>query len=1227
MTIMTMRKTGPGARSSLCRVNSWVLICLCAITSFVLSASLSAWAQSTVGTGSIQGTVTDQTGAVVPSAKVTITNKATAAMIHLTASSAGNYSSGPIQPGDYEVRVEGKGFKTMSLPVTVQVGNTATANLQMQLGQESQVVEVQGSTIAVNTEQSTVQGVLTIDQIENLPVNGRNFLDLAQLEPGVQIQEGSTFDPTKNGFSSISFQGRFGRTARIEVDGVDVSDETVGTTTQNIPASAIQEFQLSQSSLDLSTELTSSGAVNVTTRSGSNAIHGEGFGYFRGNQIAAALPGPTAPPFQRDQFGGNLGGAVIKDKLFWFLDGERTKQDLDAAEPFGGPFAALNTTLTDPYREFNTDERVDWNVKGNTRAFYRFNFDQNRGVRPFGSASSLQGFSNADHTATHVAGIDFNTGSFSHSIRFEYLKFRNGIGDGTSSIAAGFDNPIPGLGINIGAPVNGTCVQSGGGDYCGGPNLLAPQQTIQSDHQVKYDGSKVYGKHVIRYGMAFNHLQGGGLAAFFTFPQVGTPTDCLTSSPACPTSIDPTAYPALVVSLGNGIGFSTAKPAFGFPGGGLGPDNRFETYVGDAWKIRPRLSLSFGLHYVHDTGRVDSDLGPLPALNAFGPGLGNQVRTPGDDFGPQVGFAWDVAGTGKTVVRGGGGLFYENSIWNNVLFDSPARIPKGIFASTPQVCTNGVPQPFIWPSAVTLGQSVPGGVVVTTSSGALEVQPAAGVCGGIISSVAPEILALSTAYKSAAASNISLQPNGGFAGTNLAAPNAFGLDLFNPNYRTPRSYQMNIGFQHEFRPGTVLSADYIRNIGEHALMVLDPNHSGAARSFNLTNATAARDAAQVANGCSTGPNQATCMINSTVASGGTTPLGISGAQSAYSVAGLDSNIAVTAGFPCPFCAFPGTDGASGVNDGKLGALAMLYPVGRSVYNGLQISLKQQVRNPIRGVKSSSFQFSYSLSKFISEVQDQDFVNLATDNDNPLQYIGPNALDRTHQFSFGGTFDLPFFTRLSLIGHFYSPLPQNLSLPQVTSGGEIFATDWIGAGYQSGEGGLPVPGTNLGQFQRGTNIGNLQNLINNYNTTSAGSLTPAGNALVTNGVMSSADMTALGWVMPSLASVAPGAVGFDWLKSFDFKASWPIKIKERLTIEPSASIFNIFNFANEFLPGNLPGGLLGTLGPGGPNGTLSPGTIGGVTPGANLTPFRATFQSGTYALGAPRQFEFGLRFSF
>src|SRR6202521_6212739 len=277
---------------------------LLVLVTILLSFSTSLLvAQTAGGTGSIVGNVTDPSGAVVSDAKVVITNTATNQSIGLTSNSAGSFNSGALSPGNYKVQASAKGFSTVNQTVGVQVGNTATVNIKLPIGQESQIVEVQGSVVAVNTEQAEVQGVLTSAQIENLPVNGRNFLDLAQLEPGVQIQDGETFDPTKVGYSSISFGGRFGRTARINVDGVDISDETVGTTTANIPASAIDEFQLGQSSLDLSQDLTSSGAVNVTTKSGTNNLHGEAFGFIRDHSFSANAPGGHHYPDQREQFG------------------------------------------------------------------------------------------------------------------------------------------------------------------------------------------------------------------------------------------------------------------------------------------------------------------------------------------------------------------------------------------------------------------------------------------------------------------------------------------------------------------------------------------------------------------------------------------------------------------------------------------------------------------------------------------------------------------------------------------------------------------------------------------------------------------------------------------------------------------------------------------------------------------------------------------------------------
>ena len=644
--------------------------------------------------------------------------------------------------------------------------------------------------------------------------------------------------------------------------------------------------------------------------------------------------------------------------------------------------------------------------------------------------------------------------------------------------------------------------------------------------------------------------------------------------------------------------------------------------------MKPNFTLTYGLRYVHDSGRLNTNLGTTPALNSWSPGLGNAVRNPANNLAPQIGFAWDAGNTGKTFIRGGVGLYYENSLWNNTLYDSPARLKQGNLGYAPEICSSGNPSTFTWPTNPGLaGAQVAGGAGVVVA-GTNQVQPT--FCGGTISNVASDILALSSAFKAAAAANGASQANSNYVGTSLNVSNAAGMAVFDPNYRTPRAWQMNLGFQHEIEPGLVFSADYVRNIGEHYLIGIDQNHSGAARSYNQANALAARDAAQLAHGCPAGIAQGACMVQN---------LGQAGAQAAYSSAGVDSNVAVAGGAPCPVCAFPGitpngsNNNGAGSGTGSLGTLDMLEPVGRSLYSGYHVKLVQTISKPWWGwLKAANFQLSYTYSKFASQLQDQDYVSLAADNDNPLKFTGPNALDRKHQVSFGGTFELPYFTRLSLMGHFYSPLAQTLQLPQLTNGGEIFATDWLGSGLGSGAAPEPIPNTGAGQFMRGTDIADLQNVISKYDTHFAGSLTPAGHCLVADGlcpgaapiaVMTASDMQSLGWVMPQIASVAPDSQNLPWFKSLDIKVGWPLKLGEHVTVEPSVSAFNVLNIANFGLPGNVP---LGSLLPGGTNATLGPNSVGGVT-GAGLRPFRASFQSGTYSLGAPRQFEFGLRVQF
>src|SRR6202034_3555250 len=286
---------------------------------------------------------------------------------------------------------------TAQLTVTVQIAVTSSGNVKLEIGQETTTVDVQSSAITVNTEQSAVQGVLTGEEIDNMPVNGRSFLDLAQLEPGVQMQDGVAFDPTKVGYYSVSINGDFGRTPRIEVDGLDVSDETVGTTTQNIALSSIQEFSIGRSLLDISTEVTSTGSINLATRSGTNDFHGQAFYLFRDYSAGFAdLLGAVSSQFQRNQFGGRFGGAIIKNKLFFFIDSERLKQDSSDSVVAGAPFQSLTQGIDSPFKTSQASGRLDWQAAKNVRVFYKFAYDWN-----YSTSSAATGFSyyaNRDYT-------------------------------------------------------------------------------------------------------------------------------------------------------------------------------------------------------------------------------------------------------------------------------------------------------------------------------------------------------------------------------------------------------------------------------------------------------------------------------------------------------------------------------------------------------------------------------------------------------------------------------------------------------------------------------------------------------------------------------------------------------------------------------------------------------------------------------------------------------------
>jgi hypothetical protein len=269
----------------------------------------------------------------------------------------------------------------------------------------------------------------------------------------------------------------------------------------------------------------------------------------------------------------------------------------------------------------------------------------------------------------------------------------------------------------------------------------------------------------------------------------------------------------------------------------------------------------------------------------------------------------------------------------------------------------------------------------------------------------------------------------------------------------------------------------------------------------------------------------------------------------------------------------------------------------------------------------NLQVSYAFSRFNSMTNDQDFINNAFDFRDSGRYFGPSSFDRTHQLSFGGVMEFPASFRVSFAAHFYSALPATLYLPPAGEG-DIFITDLTGDGTGGGTTdftrGDILPGTNLGAFGRDVKGGgDLNSRISAFNSNVAGTLTPAGQAMVSAGLMTQAQLTALGAMVRPITAAPSNQASLGSLRDFAFKASWVFKIKERFQIEPSVSFFNLFNFAN-FDPGNDP--LSGVL-------DATQGSVNGTPDTLQTRTNRIGLGSGVFSSGSPRQLEFGLRITF
>ena len=1195
------------------------------LTPVLAPTGLHAQVVSTNG-GSIQGTITDASGAAVPNASIVISSPDTGQSRNLTSDAAGYYSVGPLTPGSYRITVTSAGFQTLKVSTVVRVGTATTGSFKLAVGQSSETVEVNAGSVQVNTDQAGVSDVLTAQQIESLPINGRNFLDVAQIEPGVVLQAGGSFDPTKAGYSALSIGGVSGRTTRILLDGQDITDETVGTTIFNVSEGAIGEFQLNRSTQDVSGDVTSTGQVLVTTKTGTNRFHGELFYNFQDYRALFGTEFGSAAAFQRNQYGGSIGGFLIKDKLFFFGNAERIKQDSSQPAQVGGPFAAqyAGLSIASPYRETYSTIRLDYNGPLSGRYFVRLNYNVNSLQSNFGE--QFETYANRDNTPGIAGGVDFQKGSFTHSFRGSYEKFHNLIGDTSSNSPV---NLLPGITFQY--------LQGSNSLLASGPNVDAPQGTFQTDKQARYDGSWTKGTHTVRYGYSINHILGGGFANFFGLgPRVRETSStllasCATGGAACPS--DPlNGYHASGIYLGNGLGYFTENPGFGLIGSGV-HDWREGVYIADSWKITPTFTFSAGVRWSVDTDRANQDVAPIPCssintnlyntpttstadipctgntslLGQFGSQYGTSVHQPYGNFGPQAGFAY-APGNHKTVFRAGFGIFYEGDVFNNTTNARTSLLAKGPFfaeADNGSICGSGRFQNA-------------DGTITTSATVNGQTLSIAQICAAPIKTAAPFALALSQGYQAISAKNPT-GPNSQFIGNTLDASGIYGSP-----YRTPYSEQWNFGVQRELFSGAVLSADYVHNSTIKIAQSVDVNHVGAARYLNQTAANNAIVATMAA--YPTCPQTSSAAaINCAIANGATiNDFAGNGLDSGNQYLGGSSpaanKVTVATG-----AAFPGLNPL-------LGSGAFLLPVGRSGYDAFQVVFREQKSRPVPGIERSNIQISYNLSRIVSTSNnttgDQFFSNPSFSNDNPTEYIGRDQLDRKHQLSFGGSFLIKHGPEVGIIGHFYSALPQTLTLDATSSPvANIFTSDLDGDGTV----GDLAPGTAPGDYMHRIKPTNLGAYITNFNSGVAGRITPAGQALINAGIMTQAQLVALGATVQPLPVGITGSAPYNPdFRQVDATFTYPIRIGhyvhtlgESALLEPRIAFYNVGNFSNF-------GGSSGNpaVAPFGGNlGQSGSGSLNGPTDFATYNNVRVVRQSGTYDQGAPRTTEFQLRLSF
>jgi len=663
----------------------------------LIACGAASRARAQVSTGTITGEVTDNTGAIVVNAAVTARNVETGVTRSSVTSKSGYYVLPSLQTGHYVVSVSAPGFaKQMSPPVALNVGAEQEVDFALQVGSQTEKVIVQGTAPKVDLVNSTVMPVVEQKTIVQLPLNGRDWTQLATLEPGVIPARSQPAVAVSNQRANrgvgnqMSIGGARPQQNNYRVDGISINDYSNGAPGgvigSNLGVDAVQEFSVVTSNATADYGKTSGGVINAVTRAGSNQYHGGVYEFLRNSALDARnefdTPAKIAP-FRRNQFGADLGGAIIKNRTFVFGDYEGLRQYQAANVSSNVPTqAARNGQLTSgtvtvdpaikPYLAFYP--LPNGAINGDVGAFL-FNdpqtTDENyftiRGDETISQKLSLNGTYFRD-SGTLVSPDPFDiriTGNISrrqlatiglsqvitpalvNSLRFGYSRVvsiapttLSAINKAAADTSLGFVPGLPVGLINIGGVSN----------FQGGMFATGEFAFHLDSYQAYEDLYWTRGSHSFRMGLAFERLQNN---------QLGTSNpngQYIFSSLAAFLTNQPTSFNA---PLSNGVSPRDLRQSV------------FGGYIEDDYHVRPTLTLNLGLRYEPVTVPTESAnrLAILRSLTATSPHLGNPYFSNPTyrNFAPRIGFAWDPFSSDKTSVRGGFGIY--DSLPLNYLFE------------------------------------------------------------------------------------------------------------------------------------------------------------------------------------------------------------------------------------------------------------------------------------------------------------------------------------------------------------------------------------------------------------------------------------------------------------------------------------------------------------------------------------------------------------------------------